>query len=102
MSLAIAAPYDQLFLATEVNEWALCAALVERDPTRWRQLEKALVAEALEAAANSAAADATILPVIEECAAFARFERLAALESNPKLRALLDAAAIHALPHVHR
>src|SRR4029077_6624914 len=28
-SLAIAAPSDQLFLATEVNEWALCAALVE-------------------------------------------------------------------------
>ena len=32
VSLAISAPYDQLFLATEVNEWALCAALVERDP----------------------------------------------------------------------
>jgi hypothetical protein len=26
-SLAIAAPLDQLFTATEVNEWALCAAL---------------------------------------------------------------------------
>ncbi len=34
VSLAITAPYDQLFLATEVNEWALCAALVERDPKR--------------------------------------------------------------------
>jgi cyanophycin synthetase len=100
VSLAITAPYDQLFLATEVNEWALCAALVERDPTRWSQLEKALVAAALEAAENSAAADATIPPVIGESAAFARFERLAAQESNPKLRALLDAAAIHALPHV--
>jgi hypothetical protein len=34
VSLAITAPYDQLFLATEVNEWALCAALVERDPVQ--------------------------------------------------------------------
>ncbi len=31
-SLAITAPVDQLFLATEVNEWALCASLIERDP----------------------------------------------------------------------
>jgi cyanophycin synthetase len=38
VSLAITAPYDQLFLATELNEWALCAALVERDPKRWSQL----------------------------------------------------------------
>jgi len=38
-SLAIAAPYDQLMLATEVNEWALCATLVERDPVRWSGLE---------------------------------------------------------------
>ena len=27
-SLALAAPIDQLFTATELNEWALCAALV--------------------------------------------------------------------------
>ena len=32
--LAISAPADQLLLATEVNEWALCAALAERDPQR--------------------------------------------------------------------
>jgi len=30
--LAITAPLDLLLLATEVNEWALCASLVERDP----------------------------------------------------------------------
>ena len=52
VSLAIAAPDDQLFLATEVNEWALSASLVERDPIRWRDLEKSLIAEAVEAAAG--------------------------------------------------
>jgi cyanophycin synthetase len=99
-SLAITAPYDQLFLATEVNEWALCAALVERDVKRWGDLEKALVAEALGAAENSAAAHAHIPPVIEEAAALVRFERLAAQEMNPKLRSLLKAAAAHLLPQV--
>ena len=49
-SLAISAPCDQLFLATEVNEWALCAALIERDPVRWSNLEQALVAAAMTAA----------------------------------------------------
>jgi cyanophycin synthetase len=100
VSLAIAAPYDQLFLATEVNEWALCSALLERDPARWNGLEKLLVAEALQAAESAANPAAEIAPVIEESAAFARFERLSSLESHPKLRALLDAAATRGLPHV--
>src|SRR5258708_23163318 len=99
-SLAIAAPSDQLFLATEVNEWALCAALVERDPVRWSGLEAALVAQALQAAENTSNPAADIQPVIEESAAFARFERLSSVESHPKLRALLDAAAARGLPHV--
>jgi cyanophycin synthetase len=99
-SLAIAAPYDQLFLATEVNEWALCAALIERDPARWAGLERLLVAEAREAAANAANPAAEIAPVIEESAAFARFERLSSRESRPRLRALLEAAAKRGLPHV--
>jgi len=99
-SLAITAPYDQLFLATEVNEWALCAALIERDPARWEHLEEALVAEALEASGSSAQSEPDLTPVLDESAAFARFERLASLESQPKLRALLDAAATRELPHV--
>jgi cyanophycin synthetase len=41
-SLAFAAPCDQLFVATEVNEWALCSALMDRDPGRWGRLEEAL------------------------------------------------------------
>jgi UDP-N-acetylmuramyl tripeptide synthase len=99
-SLAITAPCDQLFLATEVNEWALCAALVERDPARWSTLEQALVAAAVSAAENTANPAANIAPVIEESAALGRFERLAALEANPKLRALLEVAVTRALPYV--
>jgi UDP-N-acetylmuramyl tripeptide synthase len=99
-SLAITAPYDQLFLATEVNEWALCAALLERDPTRWSGIEHMLIAAAAAAAENTANPAANLQPVIEECAALERFERLAALEANPKLRALLEVAAARELPHV--
>jgi UDP-N-acetylmuramyl tripeptide synthase len=99
-SLAITAPCDQLFLATEVNEWALCAALVERDPVRWSGLEQLLVAAAMTAAENTANPAAKLTPVIEESAALERFERLAALEVNPTLRALLEAAATRGLPHV--
>jgi cyanophycin synthetase len=99
VSLAMTAPIDQLFLATEVNEWALCAALLAAEPTRWQQLEAALAAEALKASAANAAAAADP-PQLHEAAALARFTRLQALESNPTLRALLDAAATHALPYV--
>jgi UDP-N-acetylmuramyl tripeptide synthase len=99
-SLAIAAPCDQLFLATEVNEWALCAALAERDAVRWSGLEEALVAQALQASETAANPAAGLQPAIDESAAFARFEHLSSLESHPKLRALLDAAAARGLPHV--
>jgi cyanophycin synthetase len=100
VSLAIAAPCDQLFLATEVNEWALCAALVERDRERWSNLEQILVAAAATAAENTANPAANLRPVIEESAALDRFERIAALEANPKLRSLLEVAAARRLPHV--
>ena len=99
-SLAITAPYDQLFLATEVNEWALCAALLERDPGRWSNLEQILIAAAAAAAENPANPAANLEPVMEESAALERFERVAALEANPKLRALLEVAATRELPHV--
>ncbi len=99
-SLAIAAPYDQLFLATEVNEWALCAALFERDAQRWAGLERLLVAQALEAAESGATPAADTAPVIEERGAFGRFARLAARESQPKLLAVLEAAAARSLTHV--
>ncbi|HEY2677912.1 MAG TPA: Mur ligase family protein [Steroidobacteraceae bacterium] len=90
--LAIAAPNDQLLLATEINEWALCAALIERAPSRWSGLQQALAA----AAANSeedAIPAAGGAAVIEEKAALARFRSLADAESLPDMRALLDGAA---------
>jgi cyanophycin synthetase len=99
VQLAITAPYDQLFLATEINEWALCATLVAADPERWRGLEAALRSEAAENAVDGNLAVA-LPPVLDEAAAFERFERIAALESHPKLKRLLDAAAARFLPTV--
>ena len=95
-SLAIAAPIDALYLATEVNEWALCAALLERDPERWGGLEAALAAAAREDAADT---QGHIPPVLDESAAFSRFARLASREARPVLRALLAAAAARGLPY---
>jgi cyanophycin synthetase len=97
--LAIAAPADQLLLATEVNEWALCAALIERDPPRWTHLQNALVAAAREAADASIELQPALSPVIEEIAALVRFKELAALEAAPKVRALIKAASDRSLPY---
>ena len=96
--LAIAAPWDQLLLATEVNEWALCAALAERDPSRWRNLQDALIAAAREAG-DSPGTEAGLEPLLDEAAAFARFARLARVQANPAVRELLEAAATKALPY---
>jgi cyanophycin synthetase len=114
--LAITAPIDQLFLATEVNEWALCAALAELEPARFAALEYALIAEALQSVTDASPASGSTpltevstpvdvppaidLPVLDETAAMARFLRLAALEARPDLRALLQAADAHGLSHV--
>jgi cyanophycin synthetase len=97
--VAIGAPSHQLLLATEVNEWALCAALVERDPERWAGLNDALIATALDSADDGTNPAVECAPVIEETAALARFEQLAALEAVPGMLALLEAAAVRALPH---
>lgn len=98
-TLALAAPRDQLFVATEINEWALCSALLARDPTRWPRLglEQALFAEALENADDS---EAVIPPVLDETAAFVRFEQIAARERRPLLEPLIDEAVNRGLPYV--
>ncbi|HLJ37575.1 MAG TPA: Mur ligase family protein [Steroidobacteraceae bacterium] len=96
-SLALAAPCDQLMLATEVNEWALCATLSEADPPRRAQLEQQLLAAALESATDPAA---VLPPVLEESAAFARFAQLSAREARPGLMSVLAAAAARDLPHL--
>jgi cyanophycin synthetase len=98
--LAISAPSDELWVATEVNEWALCAALAERDPKTREALEAALVAAAAANSEASVPPAPELPPVIDETAAFARFQKLASLEKQPALRALLAVAAARALPHV--
>ncbi|HXY95993.1 MAG TPA: Mur ligase family protein [Steroidobacteraceae bacterium] len=97
VSLALAAPLDQLYTATEVNEWALCATLFARDPGRWSHLGEALAAAALESAADPSA---VVAPVLEQGAALARLELLAAREARPDLMGLLEAAGTRSLPHV--
>jgi cyanophycin synthetase len=97
--LAISAPADQLLLATEVNEWALCAALAERDPQRAANLQDALVAAAIDDANPGAELAPALLPVIEERAALARFKTLSGIEAAPKRRALIKAATDRSLPH---
>ncbi|HEX9773701.1 MAG TPA: Mur ligase family protein, partial [Steroidobacteraceae bacterium] len=92
-SLALAAPADQLFVATELNEWALAATLLERDPARWAGLEAAMVREAMDATPPPA-----LPPVLEETAALTRLGHLAAMEARPDLRALIDAAETRELP----
>lgn len=80
-ALAIAAPSDRLETAAEVNQWALCAALQERDPMHWCGLRNALRAHA----AASVQGEWLLWPAeIEPSAALARFERLAAREAEGK------------------
>jgi UDP-N-acetylmuramyl tripeptide synthase len=95
-SLALAAPIDQLFTATEVNEWALCAALHELDPARWGEdLQAAMLAAVLAEPHGPKEAGP---PDLDEGPALARLERLAEAERRPKLRALVDAAETRGLP----
>lgn len=88
-SLAVAAAPDQLITATELNEWALAATLLERRPAREAELLAALAFEQ---------PDALVPPGIEEAAAFQRLAARAAGEANPRLRALLAAADSRQLP----
>jgi cyanophycin synthetase len=99
-SLAVAAPIDQLFTATEINEWAFCAALVAASPAAWNHLERALVDAAHEAAAHAPMPEgfAAVPPVMEEQAALARFAKLSNIEGAPRLRDLIAAADSRGLP----
>ena len=96
-SLALAAPADQLYTATEVNEWALCTTARALDPGRWHSVEAALVVTALEQAADPAQ---VVPPVLDEPAAFERFERLAARERHVRLEVLVGAARSRGLATV--
>ena len=96
-SLALQAPIDQLFTATELNEWALCATLHERDPARWANVTDALLEDYLEDAADPAE---VIPPVLEESAALDRLARRAASERRPDIVALIDAAVAHGVTYL--
>ena len=101
-SLAVAAPLDQLFTATEINEWAFCAALVAADPGCWKHLQGALIDAARVAAENAPLPGgfAAVPPVIDEQAALARFGKLSSIEAAPHLRALVAAADSRALSYL--
>jgi hypothetical protein len=77
VTLMFTAPANQLRTARETNEWALCAALVERDPSHWSALQ-----ESLRAAAVADPQRPAILTEIDEAAALARLARLAAVEAS--------------------
>jgi UDP-N-acetylmuramyl tripeptide synthase len=94
-SLAIAAPLDRLYTATELNEWALCAALHDRDPLHWSGLREALRAYAEQSDPSPSSA----FPAeIDTDAACARLSRIAAAEQRPGLLALVSEARDRSLP----
>jgi hypothetical protein len=73
-TLAFEAPARFLATAMEANEWALCAALVERDPFHWSGLRDSLRQGACAVTASGVALPP---PEIDDTAALARFARLA-------------------------
>ena len=89
VSLAIAAPPDQLFTATELNEWALCAALHDRDPLHWAGLRDSLRAYAEQSGPSPSSA---FPPEIDRHAALARLADIAARERRPGLLELVREA----------
>ena len=97
VSLALQAPVDQLFTATEMNEWALCATLHERDPVRWHNVATDLLADYLEDAQDPAD---VIPPVLEESAALARLALRAASERRPDVTELIAAAGARGVCHM--
>lgn len=101
-SLAVAAPLDQLFTATEINEWAFCASLFAAHAAGWGHLERALIDAARDAAEHAPMPPGfpELPPVIDEQAALARFAKLSKLEAAPRLRALLAAADSRGLSYL--
>jgi cyanophycin synthetase len=97
VSLALQAPVDQLFTATELNEWALCATVFERDPVRWANVTDDLLADYLEDAKDPAD---VIPPVLDEHAALARLAVRAASERRPDIVMLIEAASARRVGHL--
>ena len=77
VTLTFTVPPDQWRTAREANEWALCASVVERDPSHWSGLRDALrAAIASDPGRRCAAAE------IDETAALTRLVRLAEAEAE--------------------
>jgi UDP-N-acetylmuramyl tripeptide synthase len=97
--LALGAPVDQLYTATEVNEWALCAALALLGRAPEAELLGALREAATDNPSPPAAATG-LAPELARQAALARLKAVASAERNPALRALMDAARARGLPYM--
>jgi hypothetical protein len=80
-TLAFTAPRDQLLTAREANEWALCAALLERDPGHWGALREAL-RDGVVGAERSDAAPPNPATSIEERVALAHLQRMSGHEAR--------------------
>lgn len=77
-SLAFTAPADQLYTATEINEWAWCASVAFHD---------------FHAPGHPSTRDTA--------SALHTLQRFAAAEHRPDVIALLDAALAHGVPALH-
>ncbi|MEQ1511752.1 MAG: Mur ligase family protein [Lysobacteraceae bacterium] len=77
-SLAFTAPADQLYTATEINEWAWCASVAFHD---------------FHAPGHPSTQDTA--------SALHTLQRFAAAEHHPDVIALLDAAHAHGVPALH-
>ena len=83
-SLAFEAPFDQLYIATEVNEWALYSVLGLR---------------ASDAPVDDEAdSPRPHVAHFDDGEALRRLHALAAAEAKPALRALVDASRAHGVP----
>jgi hypothetical protein len=80
-TLSFSAPEDQLQTAREANEWALCASLVERDPSHWSALRESLRA-GVAAAADGGSNPCRVAAEIDERKAIDRLVQLGAAEAR--------------------
>jgi hypothetical protein len=90
--LCFTAPANQLQTAREANEWALCAAVFERDPCHWSALREALgtthadVTSRASAGCPSLADGPDEFEGVDEQVALDRFRRLARDEARAPQR----------------
>jgi UDP-N-acetylmuramyl tripeptide synthase len=109
-ALAISAPIDQLYTATEVNEWAFCSSIyfalpeeARAEETRATLLSDPTQSAAMVAPTPIARRDAWFYApghaaVWDDASALYTLRKLSAQEHHPHLIALLHAARAHGLP----